>query len=239
MDVHLGGAAAMPGSEQDTALSALMLNVLERVHDVRNAAETEQAAETESPSTIHLLASVSKPPNSTPIDSLCSVANLIGNVGHCTLSASRAVSRSRRSVERGNGRGILVDGSTLLLGRHARVLLVLLILGLAGRLRRHVLLLLLWRRRATVLLLGRLLIHGGLLVLLLIRVLVDGRLATSMLVGEVGGLGILVHGNCAYLLVAVQLLLVAQFERNTGSISRARLTVCRNVARVKAHGLDA
>jgi hypothetical protein len=52
VDVHLGGAGAMPSSEQHTATTALMLNILERVHHIRNAAQAGQAAETKSPSAI-------------------------------------------------------------------------------------------------------------------------------------------------------------------------------------------
>lgn len=52
--MHLGGTATMPGSEQDTAASALMLDVLERVHDVGDASQAGEAAETESPGAVEL-----------------------------------------------------------------------------------------------------------------------------------------------------------------------------------------
>lgn len=54
--MHLSGAAAVPCSKQHTAAAALVLHVLERVHDVRDAAQAEQAAETESPRAIQPLA---------------------------------------------------------------------------------------------------------------------------------------------------------------------------------------
>ena len=44
VDVHLGGAAAVPGGKQDTATSALVLHILHRVHHVGNAAQANQAA---------------------------------------------------------------------------------------------------------------------------------------------------------------------------------------------------
>lgn len=47
--MHLGGAAAMPGCKQHTTAAALVLDVLERVHDVGNASQADEAAETESP----------------------------------------------------------------------------------------------------------------------------------------------------------------------------------------------
>ena len=52
VDVHLGGARAMPGSEEHAAAAALVLDVLERVHDIGNAAQADEAAETESPSAV-------------------------------------------------------------------------------------------------------------------------------------------------------------------------------------------
>ena len=50
MDVHLGGAAAMPCGKEHTAATALVLYILERVHHVGNAAQADEAAETKSPS---------------------------------------------------------------------------------------------------------------------------------------------------------------------------------------------
>ena len=57
VDVHLGGAAAMPRRKQDAAASALVLHVLERVHDVGNAAQAAETAETGAPCTRVMLAS--------------------------------------------------------------------------------------------------------------------------------------------------------------------------------------
>lgn len=49
--MHLGSAAAMPRSEQYTTAPTLVLNVLGRVHNVGNASEAHEAAETEGPGT--------------------------------------------------------------------------------------------------------------------------------------------------------------------------------------------
>lgn len=51
MDMYLSGTAPVPCSEQNTTLSALMLHIFERVHEIRDAAETETEAETEGPGT--------------------------------------------------------------------------------------------------------------------------------------------------------------------------------------------
>jgi hypothetical protein len=48
--MHLRGSATVPGSQQHAAAPTLMLHVLERVHQVRDARQTErEAAENESP----------------------------------------------------------------------------------------------------------------------------------------------------------------------------------------------
>ena len=47
--MHLGGAATMPSSEQHTATAALVLDVLERSHEVGDAAQAGKTAESESP----------------------------------------------------------------------------------------------------------------------------------------------------------------------------------------------
>lgn len=52
VDVHLGGAAAMPRRQQHAAAPALVRNVLEAVHDVRDAAQTAEAAEAEGPGAV-------------------------------------------------------------------------------------------------------------------------------------------------------------------------------------------
>lgn len=52
VDVHLGGAAAMPRSKQHTAAPTLVLHILERVHKVRDTSQAHQAAQTGSPSAI-------------------------------------------------------------------------------------------------------------------------------------------------------------------------------------------
>lgn len=49
MDMHLSAATAMPCREQDTATATLVLDVLCRAHDVGNAAQAAQAAETKGP----------------------------------------------------------------------------------------------------------------------------------------------------------------------------------------------
>jgi hypothetical protein len=180
MDVHLGGAATMPGSEKDTAATALVLDILEGVHNVGNAAQAKQAAETESPG-------------------VCGISNLIRNVGHRSLSARRAI-RWRGSSTQARDRGrALVDRAALLLRWHTRLLHVagllvrlglrIRVLGLLRRWRTRILL----RGRRSVLL-GLLCVHGLLLLLLLVhhvRVLVvDRRL---LLACHVRGLGVLLH----------------------------------------------
>jgi hypothetical protein len=49
VDVHLGGAAAMPGGKQDAAATALVGDILHAVHDIGNASEAGETAEAESP----------------------------------------------------------------------------------------------------------------------------------------------------------------------------------------------
>lgn len=49
--MHLSRAAAMPRREQYAAAAALVRDVLEAVHDVRNTAEAAQAAQAEGPGT--------------------------------------------------------------------------------------------------------------------------------------------------------------------------------------------
>jgi hypothetical protein len=173
VDVHLSGAATMPGGEQNTAATALMLDVLERVHDVGNAAQAGKAAETKSPS-------------------VCGVADFVGNVGHGALAASRAIGWSRSSVERSNRGGVLVDSSTRLLRRHAWVLVDSLL-----RLDVCTLGLLRVRRARLRELLLRLLIHL-VLVVLRVRVLVVDwglRLRSS----DVRRQRVLVHGDTLFL----------------------------------------
>jgi len=53
--MDLSGSAPVPGSEQDTTPSALVLDILERVHQVGNAAQAEEAAKTKGPSTTNML----------------------------------------------------------------------------------------------------------------------------------------------------------------------------------------
>jgi hypothetical protein len=174
VDMDLRGTALMPCSEQDTALSALVLDVLERVHGVGDAAQAGEAAETESPC-------------------VCSISRLVRNIRHSALTASRAIGRRRPPVQRSNGRGVLVHGAALLLRRHAGVSCYRsgVLLQLA---RLRVTLVLLGRRRAAegLLWLLRLRVHLVLVELGLVRVLVvDG----GLLPGHVGGLGVLVHGD--------------------------------------------
>lgn len=175
VDMHLGRPATMPCREQHTAATALVLHVLEGVHDIRNASQAEKAAETESPG-------------------MCGISNLKSTVRHSPLSTSRAVRWRRTPVQRGDGRGVLVDGAALLLGRHAWVLLAMLegalLLGSRERALR-----VLGRGRPRVLLLLGLAVHLALLVLSVGVLVVDGGL---LLAGDVGRLGVgrvLVHGD--------------------------------------------
>ena len=52
VDVHLGRPAAMPCREQNTAATALVSDVLEAVHHVRDAAQTAETAEAQGPGAI-------------------------------------------------------------------------------------------------------------------------------------------------------------------------------------------
>ena len=52
VDVHFGGSATVPGSEQHAAATALVLDVLERRHQVGNASQAGETAESESPCAI-------------------------------------------------------------------------------------------------------------------------------------------------------------------------------------------
>lgn len=182
VNMHLGGSAAVPGGEQDAALSTLVLNVLGRVHDVGDAAQADETAETESPC-------------------VRSVTSLESGAGHGALSTCWAVSGRGTAVERGNGSGVLILGAALDLRRHAWVgawltglCIHLLLLNGGGRasvgllwllgLRVHLALLLLVLGRV----LGCVLLGIGVLV-------VNGRL----LPGDVGGLRILVHGDALFL----------------------------------------
>jgi hypothetical protein len=169
VDVHLRSSRAMPSREKHTTPPALMLHILEGVHNVGNASQARETAANDSPQ-------------------VCSVSRFECDVGHGPLPACRAI-RWRRSASQARNRcHILVNGAALLLGRHARLLhrhaglllggvvgldvcaLGMLGLGRAGVLRIHWLLLLLVLR---------------------IRVLVvDGWLARY-----VGRLGKLLHGN--------------------------------------------
>lgn len=58
VDVYFGGTAAVPGGKEHTTAPTLVLNVLERIHDIRNASETEAAAEKASPCAMMLSAVV-------------------------------------------------------------------------------------------------------------------------------------------------------------------------------------
>lgn len=180
VDVDLGGAATMPGSKEHTAATALVLDVLEGVHNVGNAAQAEEAAETESPG-------------------MCSVSHLIRNVCHCSLSARGAIRWGRSTSQACDWRRVLVDGAALLLGWHTGLLHV------AGLLMLHVRALRLLRRRCAdilllrwwrtdVLLLRLLSVHGLLLWLLLVHhvgvLVVDRRL---LLARHVWRLGVLLH----------------------------------------------
>ena len=41
VDVYFSAAATMPGCEQDATAATLVLNILQRVHNVGNAAQAE------------------------------------------------------------------------------------------------------------------------------------------------------------------------------------------------------
>lgn len=192
----------MPGGKQHAATTALVLDVLERVHDVRNAAQADDAAQDKSPGAkiSVLVGSPFEEMGIAGLDSLCRVTDFVADVGHGPLSASRAVSGCRAPVQAGYRSSVLVDGSSgLLLRGHARVLDVLLRLLLklllrdASRLRRHVAALrLLWWRRASILhMLRRLLVH---LVLLHVRVRILVNRGLLVCVG-IGRDGVLVDGN--------------------------------------------
>lgn len=178
--MHLGGSAAVPGCEQDAALSTLVLDVLGRVHDVGNAAQADETAETESPG-------------------VGGVTRLKRGASHGPLAAGRAVGGGGTAVERGNGRRVLVLGAALVLRGHAWVGAGglgerLLLLGGDGRAGVGLLWLLgLGVHLRLLLVLGRVLLHG---VLLGIGILgVDGRL----LAGVVRRDGELVHGDALLL----------------------------------------
>lgn len=180
VDVHLGGSAAVPCGEQNAALAALVLNVLGRVHDVGDAAQADETAEAKSPC-------------------VCGVTRLESGVGHGALSTGRAVSGGGTAVERGNGSRALILGAALGLRGHAWVgarlagLRVRLLL-LGGRGRAGVGLL--WLLGLRVHLAWLLLVLGRVLVLLGVWVLVvDG----GLLPGDVGGLGVLIHGDALLL----------------------------------------
>lgn len=52
VDVHLGGATAMPRSKQHTTPSTLVLHILERVHNIRDTSQAAKTAKTRAPGTI-------------------------------------------------------------------------------------------------------------------------------------------------------------------------------------------
>lgn len=55
--VHVGVARAVPGGEENTALAALVLNVLGAAHQVGNAAEAEAEADAEGPGAVKRVSS--------------------------------------------------------------------------------------------------------------------------------------------------------------------------------------
>lgn len=197
MDVHLSRAGTVPGREEHTAAAALVLDVLERVHHVGDAAQADEAAETKSPG-------------------VCGVARLVRNVGHGALSTGRAIRRRRSPVQRSNRRRILVDGAALSLRGHARVALGLVE---ARLLRLNEAALLLRGRRPSVLRLLRLRVHGlALLDVLLVRVLgIDRRL-----LGDVRRLGVLVHGYTLLLHCGGMSRTVENVLKEGCSVSRVR-----------------
>lgn len=92
VDMHLGGSAAMPGGEQNATATALVLDVFERVHKVGNAAETDEAAETEGPG-------------------VCAVSNFIADIRHGALAASRAICRRWAPRQTRNRRRALIHST--------------------------------------------------------------------------------------------------------------------------------
>lgn len=189
MDVHLGSSATMPGCQQHTASSALVLDILERVHNVWDTSQAAETAETQSPG-------------------MRSISRLKRRVGHAPLPARGTIRRRRPAVQVGNGRRALVLLAAGLLRRHAgllgvHALLLRLHIGRVGVLLRG--------RRADGVLLGRrggraeLLLWWvlGILRLLLLLVLgvgvlvVDGRLLLWLAghVGRHGRLRVLLHGD--------------------------------------------
>lgn len=162
----------MPRSKEYTTATTLVLDVLERVHDVGNATEAETAAENTGPC-------------------VCGVSRFIHNARHGPLSTGWAVCRGWSTSKVGNWCRVLVNSAAGLLRWHARLRLhVSLVLRLD-----ILTLLLLWGRRASVLLL-RLRVHALLLLLILLGsgVLVIHR-RRWLLARNVGGHGILLHGD--------------------------------------------
>jgi len=60
VDVHFGRSATVPGGEQHAAATALVLDVLEGGHEIGNASQAGETAESESPCAITLLALYSR-----------------------------------------------------------------------------------------------------------------------------------------------------------------------------------
>lgn len=144
MDVHLGRAAAMPGRKQHAAAATLVRDVLEAVHDVRDAAQQAQAAKTQGPRAVQVSASrsesrcesesartttvVVRPPGlevkkkiRKKKNLLCCIPRLERRVRHAPLPARRTVSGRWAASQTRNRRRVLVHGTRLLLRRHARL----------------------------------------------------------------------------------------------------------------------
>lgn len=183
MSVHLSVAATVPGRQQCATLGALVFDVLSRVHEIGDAAETGKTEGDKTPD-------------------VGSVTRLETDSSKAALSAHRAVNGRRSAVERAQRNGALEllrrnclawGRSTSLFGWRLRVhglvgvavyrLGVLLALSIG---RRRALLLVLVDLVGIMLLVGDLLLCAGvlllrLLVLLLLALVIDGRLAGSLL----------------------------------------------------------
>ena len=61
VDVNFSGAASVPGGEEHAAATALVLDVLERVHEVGNAAQAEAEAETGGPCAVGVWSASTRP----------------------------------------------------------------------------------------------------------------------------------------------------------------------------------
>jgi hypothetical protein len=100
VDMHFGAATAVPRREQDATATTLVLHILHRAHEVRDAAETGKAAQAKRPG-------------------VCGVASHKRRVGKGALAARGAVGGRGAPLEVGNGHCVLELLAGHLLWRHA------------------------------------------------------------------------------------------------------------------------